>query len=387
MIMQTTNHFANIPTSGLVGIILDEGDRADEAMYYLLHRLFYLPLKRRYEVVHHYLLDDFDDILNDFFFFLRDGEQVGSGIDRQDNACGDDLRCGSSIAKWDAAEETAEKTTMDRPLYASLRRIRNREAFAQWLLHTFRNYLTVRASKEKPFARAVLDTDGLPDTDTNTDTVPDIRLDANANIDSGTYTGPSTVITVGARGNTRDSFGTSTAAHIYAEPSILTDERKLSLASRLIAYAHQKMPPRDSFILFRTLLTMLDKRQALPNEEMAEALGMTDISYRVTVHRVKNRLAQYRTRLLQGLTLCLDDPHQRMERHINDGFLHLYPTLLFYYNQIITTLDSNRADAIRYLRQTHLDSTGNLLHDPTTFYKVRFSKEALWNLLDRFIDG
>ena len=33
--------------------------------------------------------------------------------------------------------------------------------------------------------------------------------------------------------------------------------------------------------------TLLNKKQALPNEDMAQALGMSDVAYRVTVHRIK----------------------------------------------------------------------------------------------------
>ena len=57
---------------------------------------------------------------------------------------------------------------------------------------------------------------------------------------------------------------------------------------------------RFGFIFLRSLLTMLNKQQALPNDEMTSALGMTEISYCVSVLRMKCRLAKYRTLLLQG---------------------------------------------------------------------------------------
>ena len=132
---------------------------------------------------------------------------------------------------------------------------------------------------------------------------------------------------------------------------------------------------------------MLDKRQALPNEEVAEALGMTEVSYRVTVHRVKDRLAQYRTHLLKGEPLNLDNPHRQMAQRINDDFLHLYPTLLSYFDQTISALPPNRADAVNRLRQNHFATTGNLLHEPETSYTTKLSKSALWNILGRVIGG
>lgn len=319
-IEKTKVPFANVPIADFVGIILDGGEQADEAMYFLLQHVLYLPLKRLYEKVQNQLFDDFDDILNDFFFHLRDGNTIGSGHNRTDDETGGNVGDAQPASDY-------------RRPYPSLRRIRNRQAFVQWMLHTFRNYLVVRIAKEAPPTLIELD----PDSAHNTD----------------------------------------------ASPSILTDEQKLSFASDLLAYAHQEMPPRDGFILLRSLLTMLDKRQALPNEEMAEALGMTDVTYRVTVHRVKDRLTRYRAHLLQGKPIHLDEPHRRMAQRINEDFLHLYPTLLYYYTLSINSLDPDRADAVKRLRQDHLTITGDLLHEPAVPYKTRPSKATLWNLLER----
>lgn len=329
--MQTKDSFTEVPISGFVGIILDGGEQADEAMYYLLHRLLYLPLKKRYEIVHHHLLDDFDDILDDFFFYLRDGEEDGG----QTGNC-------------DAADEIAETPEGGQPLYPSVRRIRNPEAFVLWLLRTFRNYLSMRTAKEGAIVCTKLDAGDLP------------YQHAGNGIGDG-------------------------SPHTDAASSILTDERKLAIASHLIAYAHQEMTPRDAFLLFRALLSMLDKRRSVPRDEMAGALGMTDVSYRVAVHRVKGRLARYRARLLQGEPLRLDDPHRRMAERIHEDFLHLYPTLLFYYDQTIASLDCDCAEAVRSLRRTHPDSSGNLLHENAAPYEANLSREALWNLIGRFI--
>ena len=324
MIMQTTDPLTEVPISDFVGIILDGGDRADEAMYYLLQKRLYQQLKRRYDIFQHQLLDDFDDIINDFFFYLRDGKPH---------------------------------------LYPSLRRIRNREAFAQWLLRTFRNYICMRADKEGPVICTGIDDNSLSISDTGISS-----CNTSDNFSSG---------------NTYDNLSVPDSQ----SSSLLTDERKLSAASRLIAYAHQEMSPRDSFLLLRALLTMLNKRRALPNEEVAEALGMTDVSYRVTIHRVKDRLAQYRTRLLRGEPLDLDGQHRQMAQRINDNFLHLYPTLLSYYEQSIAALPPDHADAVNHLRQDHFVATGNLLHEPETPYTAKLSKTALWNMVERVIEG
>lgn len=298
--MQSETSYESLPIADFVGIILDGGERADEAMYYLLHQRLYQQLWKRFEVVQSQLLDDFDDVLVDFLFYLRDGKDSDEGNP-----------------------------------YPALRRIRNRETFGGWLLNTFRNYLSVKAAKESRLSYS--------------------EHDFSDNISDDTA------------------------------PSILTDEQKLSFAADLIVYAHQMMAPRDSFIFFRTLLTLLNKQAALSSEAVAQALGMTDIAYRVSVHRMKGSLTKYRSRLLQGETLPLDEAHREMSRCINDDFAHLYPTLFHYYEQIIDTLDS--AAAIRKLREEYLAATGTEAHEPEAAYTTALSKSALWNKLTLLLLG
>ena len=263
------------------------GELTDEAMYDLLHNHLSKHLKRKFEVVEHQLLDDFDDVVDDFFLYLRDGK---NGIKKP-------------------------------------------EAVSAFIINTFRNYLSARAAKEAKFICIEFPVDTISDSD--------------------------------------------------ALSSILTDEQKLSVASNLIAYAHQVLSTRDCFILFRALLTILNKKQALPNESMAKVLGMSDIAYRVTVHRMKCYLAKYRTQLLQGQHLDIDDKHQQMAQKINDNFLNLYPTLLVYYDQIVDTLGC--ADAIKNLRQEYYEETGMMLHEAETEYSVPITINYFWNRLKMFI--
>lgn len=279
-------------------VILAGGERADETMYYLLHERLNKQLQKKFEVYESQLLDGFEDVLEDFFLYLREGKE-----DR------------------------------NRSPYQSLQRIRKKEAFEAWVVSTFRNYLTVRADKESQMTTTGLSAEQPADAD--------------------------------------------------APASILTDEHKLALASHLIAYAHQVFYPRSRFIFLRSLLTMLNKQQAMPNDEMAKALGMTEISYRVSVHRLKCRLAKYRTLLLQGERLPLDVPHQQMAGRIHDDFTHLYPTLMFYYGQTLNTL--NHADAVKRLRQEYLAATGSMLHEAVTPYSIAPSISAFWTILDRFL--
>ena len=264
----------------------------------MLHNRLSKQLKRKFEIVEYQLLDSFDDVVDDFFLYLRDGKNGTNSVP-----------------------------------YQSLYRIKNPEAFGSFIVNTFRNYLSVRAAKEVKFACAERSADNI--------------------------------------------------AGDEAASSILTDEQKLAIASNLIAYAHQTLLPRDCFILFRSLLTMLNKKQALPNEAMAKVLGMSDIAYRVTVHRMKNNLAKYRAQLLQGQRLELDEDHQTMAQKINDDFLNLYPTLLVYYDQIVDTLGC--ADAIKNLRQEYFEETGIMMHEAEAEYSVPVTVEYFWNRLEMFL--
>ena len=287
-----------ISDTEFIDIILDGGELADEAMYHLLHHRLHHQLKERFEVYQYQLFDDFDDIIEDFFLYLREGKE---GKNQQ--------------------------------TYQSLRCIEKKESFESWTLNTFRNYLSVRAAKE--------------------------------------------------RRNTHVELFTEDVAAGEVTSSMLTDEQMLSIASQLISYAHQELVPRDCFIFLRTLLTMLNKRKALPNEAMAKALGMTNISYRVAVYRMKCHLADYRSRLLQDESLHLDDKHQQMAQHINDDFMQLYPTLLGYYNQAIDKLDC--AEAVKQLRRNHHHTTGSIMHEPESFYSATLSIKAFWNKLNKFL--
>lgn len=291
---RTASQFADVDITDYVDIILAGGERGDEAMYYLLHRRLKQQLRGRFEVYQHQLMDEYEDVIEDFFLYLREG-----------------------------------KNGLVKTPYLSLRRIRKREAFEAWMLNTFRNYLAVRSEAEKQMICTELHEEHISATDTST--------------------------------------------------SLLTDEQKLDIASNLIAYAHQMLYPRDRFIFLRTLLSLLNKQQALPNEEMAEALGMTSVSYRVVVHRLKRNLASIRVRLLQGVDLSLDDYHRKMAQLINDNFTHLYPILFTYYCQSVEAL--LYALAVKRLRQDYLNATGQSLHESETSYSITPSVSAFWTML------
>ena len=288
--------FAGIPIPDFVDIILQQEDKRDEAMYYLLHQRLEHQLRDRYDVYRHNIYDDFDDIVEDFFLYLREG-----------------------------------KDGKNRLPYQSLQRIKNKESFETWLLNTFRNYLNNRAQAEEKIS----------------------------------FT------------HTSDNIADDT------KNSALTDEQKIIFSSQLIAYAHQYFYPRGRFIFLRSLLTMLNKQQALPDKEMAAALQMTHLAYRVMQHRLKHHLTWFRHCLLNGEQLSLDAEHQQMARQISDDFTHLYPTLLTYYNRTIGNLKC--ADAIRQLRQEYYEATGTMAHEPEPSSSIITTASGFWEKLNRML--
>lgn len=329
--------FSEVPSADFIDILLQGGARADEAAYYLLHHRVNFQLKRRFEVYHSRLADDFDDVVEDFFLYLREG-----------NDCGD---------------------VGDRTPYQSLQSIRNKEVFEAWLVRTFRNYLAVRAAAEKKFLHVEVSAESIAS--------PDIF---NAADDIG-------ISDVSDTPNAADVTNPFASCEIPEIPDIpdtfQTDEWILSVAASLIAYAHQTFNPNYRFVLFRFLLSMLNRQQSLSNEAVAQALGMTCLSYRVTAHRAKCSLAKLRDRLLLGESLPLDDTHLQMAQHINDDFSNLYSTLSVYYDQIIDTLPC--AAAIRQLRQQYRETTGHTLHEPTASYFARLTVKGFWCKLNRWL--
>ena len=284
------NRFAGIPVPDFVEMIL-KGD--DEAMYYLLHDRLKHQLQERFEDYQHHLYDTFEDIIDDFFLYLRE--------------------CG-------------------RYPYEPLKHIKKKDAFETWLLNTFRNYLSNRAEAEG----------------------------------QGFSSQP------------------NCEAHLpIAGEGSVSDEEKIRLVSELIAYAHQVFYPRGRFIFLRSLLTMLNKQRAVPNKEMAEALDMSDLAYRVAVYRMKQNVRHFRERLLKGETLRLDDEHQQMADHINHDFINLYPTLFHIYLECIDSLKTSTA--VKHLRQHYLEERGYAVHEPDADRPIRVRISAFWEKLNRWI--
>lgn len=286
------NDFKKLTSAQLLDIILQGNEQSDEAMYYVLNERVVERLKQKFKTQEYVLFEEFEDVLDDFFLYLREG----NGKTREP--------------------------------YHALRLIVNKEAFEGWLASTFRNYLTNRSNVEEQMC------------------------DLNEN-------------------------ALSTHEETEKDKGLLIQK-----AAQLIAYSHQVFYSRGRFIFLRSILTLLNKDNALPDKEMAEALGMSHIYYRVTAHRMKKNVQNFRKRLDRGEHLRLDDEHKVMATRIDDDFCSLYPTLLHYYNATLQQL--KQEPEITALRLKHYNLSGVMLHEGETEYGQQ-TINAFWNKMNRWL--
>ena len=286
------NNFKDMTSAQLLDIILQGNEQSDEAMYYVLKERVGERLKGKYQTHEHVFFEEFEDVVDDFFLYLREGDGRA------------------------------------REPYHALRSIVNKDAFEGWLVSTFRNYLTNRGNAEEQACE-----------------LNEYSLKAG-------------------------------------EESTDNQEVLISKAAQLLAYSHQVFLPRGRFIFLRSILTLLNKENALPEKEMAEALGMSHIHYRVTNHRMKQNVLNFRRRLDMGEQLRLDDDHQQMALRIDDDFYSLYPTLIHYYNATLQQL--KQEPEITALRQKHYELTGLMLHEEEVEYG-KLTVNAFWNKMNRWL--
>lgn len=106
-------NFQHIPLSEFLDFILAHREQADEAMYWLLHERMRPLLRDRYEAFRDDIFEDYEDIEEDFFLYLREG---ADGENKQP--------------------------------YKILSSVQHRDVFVAWVRSTFRNYLANRAASE-----------------------------------------------------------------------------------------------------------------------------------------------------------------------------------------------------------------------------------------------
>ena len=121
----------------------------------------------------------------------------------------------------------------------------------------------------------------------------------------------------------------------------------------------------------------------MPDKEMAEALDMSYVSYRVTLNKIKGKVGLLMERLLNGESLRLDDKHDILAKRINDNFSNLYPMLFDCYIQCIDTLKTSAA--VKKLRNHYLEERSFVVHEPSIPEQTPISIVQFWMKLNRWL--
>lgn len=150
------------------------------------------------------------------------------------------------------------------------------------------------------------------------------------------------------------------------EEGLLSEEKMCTFLANAIAYADQQLAPMKRFVLYRMLLSFLDHRKAIPQEEMAKAMHLNAITYRVYTKRQKDRFLKYIDLQEKGGQLELDTKHQTMRDELLSGLEHLYSTLGRYYKLTLEELPN--ADEIACLRKKFSDGEAENMHEAQAGY-------------------
>ena len=129
--------------------------------------------------------------------------------------------------------------------------------------------------------------------------------------------------------------------NIGEEERPFANETLMRIIATAIAFADQELPPLKLFVFYRMLLTILDPKQAIPQEMMAKAMGMHPVTYRVYVNRMRMRLSNDVAMLERGRDLPLDPEHLLMRNRLFLKFDNLYETLMPYYEASIRMLSNS----------------------------------------------
>lgn len=286
--MITNNPFDKLALQDLYRLIIKGDSQSDEAMHYLIRVRMHSLLKNVYAVYESRCHDDYEDVLSDFFLYLREGAHAENNLP-----------------------------------YKALLGLQHPQAFASWMQSTFRNYLNNRVAAETKAMELLAEySEDVEDGDSC-----DVQADT---------------------------------------------ERKIEDFAHLFAYMLHVLQPRERFILLRWLLTMLDKSKALPEKDMAQAMGLSYEAYRVISYRVKMQLRHNLSILMQqdGHVLHFNPRTDESNNHIdylavasdiNEHFADLYNCLIGYYEGTLSVLPN--ADAITELRLTRQEERGFSVHD------------------------
>lgn len=215
----------------------------------------------------------------------------------------------------------------DKPFFM-LNSIREKEAFFGWIVATYRNFLLSKA-KEEVQRKAILEQARLMNE---------------------------------------------------GEKKGLDRDTMISYLASAIAYADQRFKPGNLFIFYRSMLSLLDHSRAIPQGEMAEAMKLHPVTYRVRCKRQRDSFQYLILTQETGHRLELDHRHELMRICIEEEFYRLYDLLIDYYNQVLEQLPA-KGD-IRALRLKYRQEIGVIMHESSAYgYRYQMNVEAFYRAL------
>lgn len=170
-------------------------------------------------------------------------------------------------------------------------------------------------------------------------------------------------------------------ARTYVDDRVgLDEETMVGYLASAIAYADQRFVPSNLFILYRSMLTLLDHSRAIPQEEMAVAMKLHPVTYRVRCKRQRDSFQGFILLQETGHRLELDRRHELMRLCVIEEFSHLYDLLIGYYNQTLEQLPAK--DDIRALRLQYRQKKGRCMHEENRYgYRFMGSVRPFYNAL------
>ena len=212
----------------------------------------------------------------------------------------------------------------DRP-FAIVKSVQNKQAFFGWTVSTYRNFLLNKA-KEETKRKALQE---------------EARVFSNE------------------------------------EGKSLNEDTMIDYMASAIAFADQRFIPSNLFIFYRSVLTLLDHSRAIPQEEMATAMKLHPVTYRVRSKRQRDSFQEFILSQESGHNLDLDRHHELMRLCIVEEFNRLYDLLIGFYNHVLEQLP-NKGD-IQALRQKYRQETGITMHESFHYgYRYNMSVRPLY---------
>lgn len=170
------------------------------------------------------------------------------------------------------------------------------------------------------------------------------------------------------------------SAFAVDDGSGLPEETMISYLASAIAFADQRFVPCNLFIFYRSILTLLDHSRAIPQEEMAMAMKLHPVTYRVRCKRQRDSFQGFILSQETGRHLDLDRRHELMRLCIVEDFNRLYDLMIGFYNRVLEQLPAK--GEIKALRLKYRQEKGLCMHESNDYgYRFSDSVRPFYNAL------